>query len=334
MTKFEWQASESAPKNYPMKILSGSLFYNDGSGSLYVPNKVKLHNGWGEGRSTHLVGPDLKPLPNRLSITFFSYTENQFYSGKFDLPYDTILKMFQEGYQNYIQNEHITYNQIVVGVAPGGAVAVWLVGITRATEVFFGQAEKVEGNWSSVLDNPNYTREEHVRFVLKGSLKTPEDPEGTKALETLRKNGVPFGLWERYRTRYLWQPVFLGMVLREGRSNTISYFNGESEDHMKFPLEPAVVARPHPVPKFMDIAWMRPGVPKGRLIELFFDETEILAAFKQLGLNNTPLRLELRADALAATGFTIWLRDEKDPTQDHNLHQIELKRTEVKNYGL
>ncbi|MCP4464029.1 MAG: DUF2931 family protein, partial [Planctomycetaceae bacterium] len=59
MKKFAWQASESAPKKNLMEIVSGSLFYHDGSGSLYVPNRVALHNGWGKGRSSHVVGDDL-----------------------------------------------------------------------------------------------------------------------------------------------------------------------------------------------------------------------------------------------------------------------------------
>ncbi len=96
MTKFEWQPTESGPRYYPMEILSGSLIYHDGSGSSYIPNGVTLHHGWGRGVSSHVLGDGKRkdPLPNRLTIRFFSYTENQFYEGDFELPYDKILALF------------------------------------------------------------------------------------------------------------------------------------------------------------------------------------------------------------------------------------------------
>src|SRR5690625_6866949 len=63
--------------------------------------------------SSHIVGLDLKPLPDRLDIKFFSYTENQFYHGVFELPYERILSLFSEGSLN---KEDPTYYRIMVGV--------------------------------------------------------------------------------------------------------------------------------------------------------------------------------------------------------------------------
>lgn len=44
--KFDWLASESAPNDYPMKIISGHFHDPDG-GSLYVPNGKLIYEGWG-----------------------------------------------------------------------------------------------------------------------------------------------------------------------------------------------------------------------------------------------------------------------------------------------
>ena len=63
--KFDWKSSDSAPRNYPMEILAGNLSYPEG-GSLYVPDKSTIAHGWGEAGSSHIVGPELKPLPNKL----------------------------------------------------------------------------------------------------------------------------------------------------------------------------------------------------------------------------------------------------------------------------
>src|SRR5690554_5517718 len=79
VTEFEWHATDSAPKHYPMEIRQGSFLYHDKSGGLYIPTGATLRSGWGEMVSDHVTGPDKKPLPDVMEIYFFSYTENQFY---------------------------------------------------------------------------------------------------------------------------------------------------------------------------------------------------------------------------------------------------------------
>src|SRR5690625_7054665 len=49
--KFDWKATESAPHNYPIEIISGTFFYHGDSNSagLYVPSGALIHEkGWGE----------------------------------------------------------------------------------------------------------------------------------------------------------------------------------------------------------------------------------------------------------------------------------------------
>ena len=319
MTKFEWQASDSAPLNFPMRIISGSLGYHDGNGSLYVPTSARIANGWGEGMSSHVVGDDKKPLPNRLDIVFFSYTENQFYRGHFELPYDKILKLFQKSYYSPKVRREVTFHRIVVGVAPGGVVSVWVNGINNTTEVFFGKAEKVDLPWSTLTSATDITRKEYVREVIQNTLETPE------AIAALHKNGVPFGLWDRYRTRYDWQLLFTNMPLEDNLINLISYFNGESE-YQYYPPRNNTAAGTRPVPKQMIFVWMPPGATKGRLIELYFNEAEIFNAFQTLGANHQPLKLEMRIETVNGQPmFTVSLRNEKT--------KIEFDHTEVKNYG-
>lgn len=96
--KFDWSTTESAPNDYPMRIIRGTFIYRgEQSNGLYVPSGGTLSKGWGIGISSHVVGPDTKPLPDRLDISFISLAENQFYQGSFDLPYNEILSLFREG---------------------------------------------------------------------------------------------------------------------------------------------------------------------------------------------------------------------------------------------
>ena len=220
----------------------------------------------------------------------------------------------------------------MVGVAPGGAVAVWLEGVDKTTEVFFGQAEKVEKDWGSLTSATHITRDEYVHKRVLESLKTPE------ALAALRQNGIPFGLWSTYRTRYPWQPVLTGIQVENGLIYPVKYFNGE-QDYLNYPLEASVAASTRAIPRELNFVGAPPGA-KVKLVELYFNETEILDAFKKLGSNHQALRLEMRLDpdrpaffgpgrfsgvVDGQNGFSIWLRNDKE--------SIELKRTEIKTYN-
>jgi len=149
LTSFNWQAVTSAPKNYPMEILVGNLVYPasySGSPFRYLSSKTIILRQWGEGLPAYTVTPEsgflMRPLPRILSVSYFSYIENQFYRGKFKLPYKKMIRMFKAGYFNSIANSHVTYEQIIVGVAPGGTVSVWLKGMGKTAQIFTGTAKK------------------------------------------------------------------------------------------------------------------------------------------------------------------------------------------------
>ncbi len=314
-TKFDWQASEGSPKKFPMQIIYGSLNYPD-TGSLYVPNGVLLHNGWGDGRSSHVVGPDLKSLPDELRISFFSYAEDQFYDAEFNLPYDKILKMFQVGHYSPKDEGHIIYDEITVGIAPGGAVSVWVVSLDRAIEVFFGYAKKVKGNWESINSNPKFLRKDYVRSSIEETLK-PEE------LTFLKKNGIPFGLWEKYhKSRYQWHPKFINMTILDNRIDFIKYFNGE-HDYIDMPIKKDNPNETRAVPSEIDFVWTRPNA-KSRLVELFFNEDEIFKAFEQLGSHDQELVFVMKIDD--KNKFSMTIRNEKK--------SVELKQTKIKTYAV
>ncbi len=149
MTKVDWLASESAPDEYPMKVISGTFLYPGVDHGLYVPDGKTVYHGWGYPVSTHVVGPDKKPLPDRLRITYYSYLEDQFYRGEFELPYERIVQMVNEGFPNHkTPTATMYYDELTVGMAPGGNVAVWLVGIGKTTEIFFGKADPIDYDWA------------------------------------------------------------------------------------------------------------------------------------------------------------------------------------------
>jgi len=321
-TQFDWQASESAPKSYPMEIIAGNFFSPNGD-SLYVPNGVTLHHGWGRGRSSHVVGDDLKSLPDRLSLSFFSYRENQFYSGEFALPYEKILALFQAGHYSPKDEDHITYYRIIVGVAPGGAVSVWVASLDRTVEIFFGYADKEEGRWTSIVNNPDITREEFIQAEINESLEAEKLTPA--AIAAIKKNPIPFGLWERYhKSRYNWQPLFTNMPLYGSRINYIKYYNGE-RDYIDIPVDKASLNSSRAVPSETIFVWDRPFAKPLR-IKLFFNEDEIFSAFEKLGSQNQPLQLEMRMEPEKNYNFTIWLKNKTE--------SLEIKQMKVETYGI
>ena len=315
MDKFDWLATESAPKNFAMKIVSGDFIFPNGR-SLYVPDGKRIHKGWGNGVSTHIVGEDFKPLPNRLDITFFSYTEDVFYQGSFELPYDKILSLFEAGHYSIKDKAQGNYTKIMAGVAPGGVVAVWLYGPDKITEVFYGKAEKANIPWTRINKNPSITRDDYIRLVQ-------EDTINSEALEALKRDGIPYGLWDTYRPRYLWQPVFSASrppkIIHE-----INYYNGE-KDYLYYPLDRSIAAERRAIPREMIFFWIS---PKGKPLKLkiYFNESEIFDAFYQLAAaESTQLDLEFDLHRLEQRkNVSVYLRN--------NNEAVHLKNTKIDIY--
>ena len=87
------------------------------------------------------------------------------------------------------------FSRFVVGVAPGGAVAVWIKGHGEQREVFFGQAEKLDMSLSSVFQVPFSNKAEAEKFRVE----LLQETVGEEQLNNIAKNGIPFDIWQRYR---------------------------------------------------------------------------------------------------------------------------------------
>ncbi|VUD65112.1 hypothetical protein TDB9533_03481 [Thalassocella blandensis] len=271
MKKFDWLATESAPKGFPMKIISGN-FYDAKGGSLYIPNGRVVHDGWGNGVSTHIAGKDKKLVPNRFDILCFSYAENVFYGGEFELPFETLYQLFEEGYYSPNAGEHITFRRMVAGVAPGGHVSVWVSGIDKQIEVFSGKMDAIDFPWEKFLDNPSITREDYIDFVLKESLDENE-------LNTIKNNKVPIGVWPEYSKKYPWKPLVTGRQSKDLIKN-IRFYNGE-KNYFSVEHNNDWENEVFPVPSSMTVNWI---TEKGREIraEITFSEHEIFESFNEM----------------------------------------------------
>ncbi|MEM7159102.1 MAG: DUF2931 family protein [Myxococcota bacterium] len=279
MADYEWLASESAPAGFPMKVLSGG-FTDPAGGFKYVPPNKVIHHGWGTPVSTHLVGEDMAPLPNRLEIEFFSYAEDASYAGSFELPVEAIEALFEAGYHSRRLGEHTTYERLTVGIAPGGHVTVWAVGVDRTAEVWSGCAPEVEVDFERVAGKMLTPREEYVRGQLQRRLSESQR-------STLDHDGVPIGRWEQFRLRYPWSLAFDGF--RPGVVGPLELFNGEQEI-VEWRSEGGVWFRP--VPRALELRVELGGRRSLRYL-LRFDRAEIFSAFTQLAVADKPMELSI-----------------------------------------
>ena len=317
MNKYDWLASESAPKNYPMQILEGSFHCPDGY-SLYIPDRKFIHLGWGSPISTHIVGPDKKPLPNKVSITWYSYTEDKFYSGTFDLPYNKIIELFKK--KHIARSKTVDqYRKITAGVAPGGHVTIWVNGFGDDRFIASYTAEEAEIPWSKITPNSGakYSRAELPKRRVKEALD--ED-----AYKKLKARGIPFGLWKKYEELYSWEPdyAFAGKV----ENLALSFYNGEQrflDYEIDHPLnDEKLKVKERPVPKRLALK-MENDKDYRFKVTVNFNEQEIIKAFEKLNeIDGEAQKLKLQIEVLSDFTAKIFLRNSK--------YIVELKKIEQK----
>lgn len=281
MEKFDWLPSESAHNKYPVKLIQGDLVLHDGS-YLYVPSKAVIHNGWGKMGSTHVVGAKDKALPVKLSAKWFSYAEDKFFAGEFTLPYETLLNLFKKGFNSPRTGNKVTFDSIIFGIGPEGAVSVWVAAEGVVLEVARYKGSEVTMPWKAVTPNEEIPKSQYIREVLEETLKPHE-------LKQLKEKGVVAGVSGMYSQQYRWTPVISG---QGNQTAWLETWNGESEF---LDLSQSYKSRAsRALPQSMNIFW-ESNIGRKYTTDIMFDEPEIRAAYKKLtnGKDHHPMQLQL-----------------------------------------
>lgn len=264
----EWLPTECAPKSFPAEIVEGNLFFPDGN-SIYIPGGKSVHNGWAEVGSMHLVGDELKPVPDSLELVWLSLAEMKFYGLSTGLPMDRISNIFNEGFIDPMTNEKSTYDKIVVGMAPDGSVVLWLAGAGFYKEVELFNASPLELDWNKFVEDDGTTREEYHKMAYTDAYGAHED------LWPIA-NRIPKGKWQTYRETVDWSLRLVGGVQFKGI--WVYYFNGERwyADATLPDLNEQLFAR---MPMRLDIQW-NDGSGTTYFGDVQFDEEELYTTMK------------------------------------------------------
>ena len=290
---YEWRAMSSAPPGYPIGVYSGGFISKDGFlVSLYGPIVSDEH--WGEAYSGLDYGGT---IPHRLEVTWISFAEDCEYEISTDLDYHKIEQYFEEGTLNRNAYGDIIpdkYDQIVAGFAPGGVVSVWVSdGGANVREVGHYQGKKVhiprEETENLEPSEKNWFSSEYRKEIMRRPAAVPLEIQ-----EKNKNKPIPYGLWDRYRNRYHWKPVFTLPEGAELYDVSFVYLNGQTSDLLYPDVNtlPEEYKESNVLPRFAGIQYTtKEGVNKVGVIT--FDEEEIMKKFEQFSPEDT-LKIEFR----------------------------------------
>ena len=228
---YDWKETISCPPGYPVEVYRGGL-QNLKEGT-YTSLNLGLHRGlegWGsQGRS---MNSGTKPLSDHLNVVYLSYAEDKFFQVDCDLDYEKMASLFRKGYDITAtsgsgKTRHENYDTVIVGFAPGGVCVVWVAGTGRQTEIGRYQGKEVVIPQKEI---ENLDSHDHLMFEPAYRKKMMKDPNVVPV--ALQGKPISYGLWDSYRNRYSWKPVFElqnGAVLEKNGEYGADYFNGESE---------------------------------------------------------------------------------------------------------
>ena len=223
--EYDWGVAVNAPIGYPIRFYGAMVGGTPISRELYSKTREP---DWGNAAGYESTSMD--KLPKSVDMVWLSLKEDCFYRLKTAIDYEKVAKLFREGFDERVPNgevRHATYDTIVVGIAPGGVVVLWVgYGYLPLTEIGRYQAEKIALKEPEGLDNHQRLifDKEYAKRLLTNNTIIPEDFR-----EANKNKPIPFGLWDSYRdNQYQWYPTF---EIPNGKIGDVDYqyWNGEAD---------------------------------------------------------------------------------------------------------
>ena len=276
---FSWSACLTAPFDFPVELQKGYFATHTDFITGLVNNGVE-GSGWqAEGTTSGMGGHG---VPSRLSLTWVSYAEKKFWTIDTVIDSAGMLALFQKGFDytdRLHATKHITYDKIIVGLAPGGVVVVWVAGNFHRAEVGRYQAKEARVAVNDFVPVVGAYKDDQEFFDQ--SFKDALEPE-SQAL--VKKNGIPYGLWDEYRKKYNYRFAFQFYKEDQDSGGEITYLNGEGTIRLAKDVNTYVLnAPPLKANFYFNQKWA----------EAFFEDAEIRNAFEQITQDNKQQPVEV-----------------------------------------
>ncbi|AYN05688.1 DUF2931 family protein [Flavobacterium sp. 140616W15] len=277
--KYEWSASISAPREYPVEVYTGA------AGGYFFSQMGGFSNtGWGGGVGDNSIKAT---LPENLDMTWLSYIDNKFYTGEWKLPTEKIQQLFDEGFHSRpdSDSERDNYSIIKIGLAPKGMVVVWVMGAGHQVEVARFQAHETIIDPKLISEDERYMfRNGYSQHRLENNFVISKDIR-----EQIEQYGYPLPeVYEEYREKFNWKPK---VILPEGSKITSMYIkmcNGEMEDPYDLPID----QKNRAIPFSFQIFWsVGSGKQEREFVSriAFTNDKEYWAKYLEGGENEIPV---------------------------------------------
>lgn len=226
---FNWRIGGSNPKNFMVSQAQVDFFCNNEwiSGALLGPG----NNGWEEINGMIMGSDYLLSVPDSITTKWVCDTDKILYEGSYKLPREKMLELFRTKAIDFYGDQS-DYNLIVVGMAPGGNVTVWMRGGSASTEICRFKANNKGGWKEDDPDNDKYTKEHQ-------SLS-----EGFKESRTyLKIHGIPYSAWEKGEKEYNYDIGFSSeenydydmlFFTKDGSWYSLDYFNSYTVEYREY----------------------------------------------------------------------------------------------------
>lgn len=295
--RFEYGLKLSTPEGYPIKLLSSSFKPNEkGSDyfSDYLDNGIYSENwGIGTNKSYSEKGSEMGGfvLPDSIEMYWYSILEKKYYHLNTKINKDKITQYFRKGYEYYFSREsdkinNSTYDEIVVGIAPGGDVVIWVSSFPNTKEIEVFKATEIK---KESLKDENYVVSEKEIIEVLNDTCTCED--NTQFRKIVHQNiPIPYGKWtNKYRKQYNWKIAVndFGQTKPEMK---FYFFNAEKYSLIKDNFNEMKYQK-NVLPEFLNYQFSKNNKDYETLIK--FDEDEVSNHFEKLTLQNPDEPLEL-----------------------------------------
>ena len=133
--------SGSAPSLFPADTFFALLYSGDGEQAYEIPKRYPFKGEWGGVLSTCMLENPLHEIPSGLDMVWLSIVEQQFYSCELEFSKDKLEGKWQ---LKSLDDQTFIFEYIIVGMAPGGGVAVWFGGTKKQIVVEWAHCDKIE----------------------------------------------------------------------------------------------------------------------------------------------------------------------------------------------
>lgn len=148
-----------APKQYPTETFF-ALLYNGTEQPLELPKEMPFSGEWGNNDSVWETNAETSPLPFAIDMVWLSLTERKFYTLETQLPIEKMKPLFS-------QKNKIPYDNIIIGMAPYGRVALWGGCIGKSTLLLWVKGQLTSVDIPDFLpENPHVKLEEYCDFYI------------------------------------------------------------------------------------------------------------------------------------------------------------------------